>query len=370
MILIRVSQRVAQRLRAIPFFAQIRDEAKLRTLSSLFAFEEHASGAVLCRQGDDADKFYIIIRGAVQCYVRAAAATVVNESSDNEGRSGSGGADSPLAGLTLVSQIGKDGWFGEIALLQDTPRTATVIVADPATLSASALKQLGLLSATGDGGNGSTAGATASDSACVLCSITKERFATFLSLAPELAAAFAHLLAQRTAATMATLAVFADTLLALRPQTQTPQTVTAAAAEDEDDDLARLSRVTTSENDSSSTAAEGGAGATVTAVKPALAPISSSAIVSFALSTDAAAGAGARGRGGKPPMHGANMTRRKSLGGGGSGAGDRGTSRTKQRDGHQQHQKSGSVANRIKATAAVESSQLVELAALFRFEVC
>jgi hypothetical protein len=90
----------------------------------------------------------------------------------------------------------------EIGLLHDTPRTATVIVDDARTVLSSLETNLTFFG-------------------CLVCTITKERFATFLSLVPELRPAFNRVLASRTATTLATLSLFADSLLSLQlPATQ------------------------------------------------------------------------------------------------------------------------------------------------------
>jgi CRP-like cAMP-binding protein len=80
-------------------------EAQLRTV-------EVAEGEVIVRQGAPADKFFIIVDGEVE---------VVRES-DGKTRS--------------LGRLGRGQFFGEIAILRDTPRVATVRAVKPTTLFA------------------------------------------------------------------------------------------------------------------------------------------------------------------------------------------------------------------------------------------
>ena len=87
-------------LRRIPLFANI-EPAKLKLMC--FASERitYKSGQSLFEQGDVGDAAFIIIEGAADVIVTH---------------------DAPL----VVAQVGKDDIVGEIAILVDIPRTATV----------------------------------------------------------------------------------------------------------------------------------------------------------------------------------------------------------------------------------------------------
>ena len=88
-------------LQRIPFFANV-EPAKLKLLaftSERVAFERDQ---VLFRQGDSGDAAYIIVDGEVDVLV-----------------------DTP-AGPLVVATLGKNAFFGEIAILCDIPRTATM----------------------------------------------------------------------------------------------------------------------------------------------------------------------------------------------------------------------------------------------------
>ena len=86
----------------IPLFREL-DAAQLRRINQKFQRESFQPGDDVIRQGDVGDKFYVIARGAVEVIVRT-----------DEGKD-----------LT-VANLRQGEYFGEIALLTDVPRTATV----------------------------------------------------------------------------------------------------------------------------------------------------------------------------------------------------------------------------------------------------
>jgi MFS family permease len=71
--------------------------------------EQFPQGAVIIRQGDEGDKFYTIAKGQVRVEVAS-------------------------NGRGMTTELGPGSFFGEIALLQDVPRTATVGALVPVTL--------------------------------------------------------------------------------------------------------------------------------------------------------------------------------------------------------------------------------------------
>jgi ATP-binding cassette subfamily B protein len=91
----------AARLRAIPLLADL-DEALRTEIARRFVTERFPADRLVVHEGDPGDKFYIIVRGSVR----------VTTSTK--------GPERELA----VLQDGDH--FGEIALLQDVPRTATI----------------------------------------------------------------------------------------------------------------------------------------------------------------------------------------------------------------------------------------------------
>jgi CRP-like cAMP-binding protein len=132
-------------LRKIPLFANI-ESAKLKLMcfaSERITFKE---GQSLCEQGDIGDAAYIIIEGTADVIVIR---------------------DTPL----VVAQVGKNDIIGEIAILVDIPRTATVT----ATSELTALK------------------------------ITKDLFFRMVTDFPEMGVEIMRVLAQRLEATTADL---------------------------------------------------------------------------------------------------------------------------------------------------------------------
>lgn len=88
-------------LRRVPLFAGI-EPAKLKLLAFTSEVVTYRAGQVLFRKGDAGDAAYVIIRGDAEV-------SVVTE-----------------AGEFPVAQLHDGDFLGEIAILCDTPRTATV----------------------------------------------------------------------------------------------------------------------------------------------------------------------------------------------------------------------------------------------------
>lgn len=89
------------RLRRVPLLSSL-DDATLEELAGMFVVERRPAGTALVYEGEAADKFYIIVRGRVE----------VTRTSGDE---------------AAVLAILDDGdYFGEMGLLQDVPRNATV----------------------------------------------------------------------------------------------------------------------------------------------------------------------------------------------------------------------------------------------------
>jgi CRP-like cAMP-binding protein len=100
-------------LRSIPIFAKI-EPAKLKLLAFTSERLEFLDGEELCHQGDFGDAAYIILDGQADVLV-----------------------DTP-DGALKVAEVGRNDIIGEIAILCDVPRTATVTAnTDLATLKIS-----------------------------------------------------------------------------------------------------------------------------------------------------------------------------------------------------------------------------------------
>ena len=89
-------------LRAIPLFAKV-EPAKLKLLAFTNDRLEYSSGDELFHQGDYGDAAYIILEGEADILV-----------------------DSPSSAIKIAT-LGKNEIIGEIAILCDVPRTATVV---------------------------------------------------------------------------------------------------------------------------------------------------------------------------------------------------------------------------------------------------
>jgi CRP/FNR family transcriptional regulator, cyclic AMP receptor protein len=89
-------------LRNIPLFAKV-DPAKLKLLAFTSERLAYLSGDELFHQGDHGDAAYIILEGGADILV-----------------------DTPK-GTIKVASLGKNDIIGEIAILCDVPRTATVV---------------------------------------------------------------------------------------------------------------------------------------------------------------------------------------------------------------------------------------------------
>jgi CRP-like cAMP-binding protein len=96
-------------LRRIQLFSKV-EPAKLKLLAFTSERAVFQAEEILFHQGDNADSAYIIVAGEVAIDV-----------------------ESPGGGSTRVAKLGKDQIVGEIGILADVPRTATVTATAPTT---------------------------------------------------------------------------------------------------------------------------------------------------------------------------------------------------------------------------------------------
>lgn len=97
----------ADRLKLFPVFSGL-DENFLHNISHFFATESYAKDRTIIHEGDPGDKFYIIVRGKVDVLK-------MNAQGENE----------------RVAVLSDGDFFGEVALLRNIPRTATVQTVTP-----------------------------------------------------------------------------------------------------------------------------------------------------------------------------------------------------------------------------------------------
>ncbi len=93
-------------LRSIPVLANM-PANKLKLLAFASDRVSYSEGDVLFNQGDDADAAYIVIRGSADVLVNTE------------------------TGSTKVAELGVNAFVGDMAILSDMPRTATVKAAAP-----------------------------------------------------------------------------------------------------------------------------------------------------------------------------------------------------------------------------------------------
>lgn len=98
----------AEVLRRVPLFAKI-EPAKLKLLAFTSEHLQFLPGEAICRQGEPGDAAYVVLEGE---------ADVVVESEQ---------------GPLKVASVGKHDIVGEIAILCNVPRTASVVATKPLT---------------------------------------------------------------------------------------------------------------------------------------------------------------------------------------------------------------------------------------------
>ena len=99
-----ISERKASTLKEVPFF-ELLEDGVLNGLATLLTFEQFRANTVVFRVEDLGDEFYIIIEGSVKI-------THFDDRGDE----------------VILSQLGRNEYFGEIALLHQCPRTAGELI--------------------------------------------------------------------------------------------------------------------------------------------------------------------------------------------------------------------------------------------------
>ena len=101
---------IEETLHGVTLFARLtpRQRARLARFATIRTFPE---GSVIVRQGDTSMSLYVILEGSVRV------------AREDEGGGGS----------IEVEQLGAGGAFGEMGLIEDMPRAATVVAVDETT---------------------------------------------------------------------------------------------------------------------------------------------------------------------------------------------------------------------------------------------
>jgi len=99
-------QRVHQMLNTIPFLKSLGQE-EIKEMAWALARRYFAKGETIIKQGEPGSLFYLIYKGKVNVYKEK------------------------LFGKTHLATLGPGEFFGEMALIDDFPRTATVVGDEP-----------------------------------------------------------------------------------------------------------------------------------------------------------------------------------------------------------------------------------------------
>ena len=103
---------IDKRLADVPLFEGL-SKKELRLISRLATYVKEPAGAVLTKEGMTGREFFIVLDGWIEVY--------------HDGR--------------IIADYGPGYVFGEIALIDDRPRTATVIAKTPVTLDVIAQRE-------------------------------------------------------------------------------------------------------------------------------------------------------------------------------------------------------------------------------------
>jgi CRP-like cAMP-binding protein len=104
---------IAKELEMMPFFADIK-KSRISLLMSLFKFHTYEENEVVVREGDRADSFQLLVSGKVKV------SSIIHDANGT-------------ATEHLLSILRRGDYFGEVALLQESVRTATVTTIEPCT---------------------------------------------------------------------------------------------------------------------------------------------------------------------------------------------------------------------------------------------
>jgi len=97
-------------LEQVPIFSGL-SESELDALVNCGAVKHYGKGTIIINEGDDTHSMYIILSGRAKVYL-----------SDEEGKE------------VILNALGPGQYFGELSLLDDAPRSASVVALEPCKL--------------------------------------------------------------------------------------------------------------------------------------------------------------------------------------------------------------------------------------------
>jgi len=103
-------RRYMENLRNVSLFATL-NEKDMEVISKIIFINTYAKGEVVFQEGEKGDSLYIILKGQVKVCLY-----------DEDGRE------------YILAAIGKDGFFGELALIDELPRSANAITLENSEL--------------------------------------------------------------------------------------------------------------------------------------------------------------------------------------------------------------------------------------------
>lgn len=106
-----VSNETLQGLKKVPYFSEVADAA-LAELASCAAIKSYPKNSIIIREGDEGGALFIILSGKVQAYLSSA-----------NGR------------MVILSTQGTGSFFGELSLLDNEPRSASITALEPTICS-------------------------------------------------------------------------------------------------------------------------------------------------------------------------------------------------------------------------------------------
>ncbi|MDD3844820.1 MAG: Crp/Fnr family transcriptional regulator [Syntrophorhabdaceae bacterium] len=103
-------KRYADNLRSVNLFADLKDK-ELETISRILYTHSYRRGQLIFQEGERGDSLFVVLKGRVKVCLY-----------DEEGRE------------YVLDVIGKDGFFGELALIDELPRSANTIAMEASEL--------------------------------------------------------------------------------------------------------------------------------------------------------------------------------------------------------------------------------------------